>query len=166
MGESAPNRTVRPASVSPSDSRPSATVCEGDPEGTLLIMSGPDPVDEELTGVARDAETIIDVLRVFEADGYHSQFMAASPDDAPTDALECTACRATSHASDVGTRLLRRLEGASDPDDMLAIAALVCPHCGSRGTIVLNYGPLATPQDSAILRTLEQPAPPSSHLEA
>jgi len=50
--------------------------------------------------------------------------------------------------------------------DVLAIAALVCPHCGSRGTIVLNYGPLATPQDSAILRALEQPVPPSSHLEA
>ncbi len=46
---------------------------------------------------------------------------------------------------------LGRLEGASDPDDMLAIIALKCPSCSARGSLALNYGPTATTEDSAAL---------------
>ena len=53
---------------------------------------------------------------------------------------------------------LRRLEGASDPDDMLAIAAIECPNCAHRGSLVLNYGPTATAEDSAVLLALGTPA--------
>ena len=46
---------------------------------------------------------------------------------------------------------LRRTEGASDPDDMAAIAAVVCPHCGPKGTLVLQYGAEATPEENEVL---------------
>ena len=59
-----------------------------------------------------------------------------------------------------GHSQLRRLEGASDPDDMLVLAAVVCPQCSTRGFLVLNYGPSASAEDAAILGQLEQPAPP------
>jgi hypothetical protein len=49
---------------------------------------------------------------------------------------------------------LRRLEGESDPSDMMAIVALTCPACGARGTVVLGFGPMATQQDSDVLQSL------------
>ena len=49
---------------------------------------------------------------------------------------------------------LRRLEGASDPDDMLAVVALACPACGTQGTVVLGFGPNATAEDSDVLKAL------------
>lgn len=50
---------------------------------------------------------------------------------------------------------LRRLEGASDPDDMLAVVAVQCPECGRRGTVTLGYGPAASPPDGDVLRALD-----------
>ncbi|MCU1393189.1 MAG: hypothetical protein JWM34_1617 [Ilumatobacteraceae bacterium] len=49
---------------------------------------------------------------------------------------------------------LRRLEGASDPSDAMAVVALTCPACNSRGTAVLAYGPAASKEDSDVLVAL------------
>jgi hypothetical protein len=46
---------------------------------------------------------------------------------------------------------MRRTEGASDPDDMLAVVGLTCPRCGTQGTAVLGYGPEADPDDAEIV---------------
>jgi hypothetical protein len=54
-------------------------------------------------------------------------------------------------AKDMPVLELRRLEGASDPDDMLAVVAVECRNCGLRGSLVLNYGPTATEEDEAVL---------------
>jgi len=43
---------------------------------------------------------------------------------------------------------------------MLAITALVCPVCESRGTLVLGYGPQATAADTDVLGALESTPPP------
>ena len=53
---------------------------------------------------------------------------------------------------------MRRTEGVSDPDDMLAVVALTCPQCGAAATAVLGYGPEAAEDDSEVLRTLQTPA--------
>jgi hypothetical protein len=59
---------------------------------------------------------------------------------------------------------MRRLEGASDPADMLAVFALTCPRCGTAGTLTLNYGPETTPGEVTVLQALEvnaeKPSPP------
>jgi hypothetical protein len=49
---------------------------------------------------------------------------------------------------------LRRIEGASDPADMIAIAAVKCPNCGTKGTAVLGFGPEADEDDAEVLRRL------------
>jgi len=46
---------------------------------------------------------------------------------------------------------LRRLEGASDPDDEAAVVALVCFNCAAKGTIVVMYGPQASAIEGEIL---------------
>ena len=111
--------------------------------------------EESLDGVARDATTLLEVLHAFEEKGFKGEFAVRG--DA---AIECLTCRRERPASSFGARVLHRLEGASDPDDMLAIAALVCPNCGTRGSLVLNYGPLASAEDAAVLRDLDEPPPP------
>ena len=52
------------------------------------------------------------------------------------------------------------MEGASDPDDMLALVAMTCPQCGARGTLVLAFGPMAPEADVDVLVRLEDPPPP------
>jgi hypothetical protein len=117
-------------------------------------------VDEDLTGVARGAETLLDVLGELADRGYTGEFAAAEVDESTQRGrIVCSTCHQVfaADAPDVGD--LRRLEGASDPDDMLAVAALTCPNCSTRGTLVLNYGPTATVEDSATLEGLDRPAP-------
>ena len=110
---------------------------------------------EPMDGVARDAATLLEVLQAFEREGYTAQFAAREGAN-----VECLSCRNAQRSDDLGIDHLRRLEGASDPDDMLAVAALRCSACGARGTLVLNYGPAAEQEDAEVLRGLERPPPP------
>jgi hypothetical protein len=50
---------------------------------------------------------------------------------------------------------LRRLEGASDPDDLVAVVGLVCPVCGARIAAVLHYGPTASAAEADVLAALD-----------
>jgi hypothetical protein len=47
-----------------------------------------------------------------------------------------------------------RLEGTSDPDDMMLVAAVRLPDDGRKGTLVLAYGPIASDADADVLREL------------
>ena len=115
----------------------------------LLVTDGPD-----LSGVARDATSISELLAAFEVEGFHGQFVAR--EDAR---LECLTCRHQVPARHAVVEHLRRLEGASDPDDLLVVLALRCPHCGTPGTLVLGYGPNSTLEDAAVLEQVGEPAP-------
>jgi hypothetical protein len=101
---------------------------------------------DDLDGVARGAETLLDVLARFTRAGWSSQFAARAGGS-----IECESCHHVVDAGDAPVLELRRLEGASDPDDMLAVVAVECPNCGLRGSLVLNYGPTATEEDAAVL---------------
>jgi len=105
---------------------------------------------DELDGVARDSETLLDVLARFTRHGWSSQFASREGGT-----VECESCRHTMAAADVPVLELRRLEGASDPDDMLAVVAVECANCGLRGSLVLNYGPTSTEEDAAVLLGLD-----------
>jgi hypothetical protein len=114
-------------------------------------MTQPDPA---LEGVARDANTLTDVIASLEREGFEGQFVAR--DGA---VVECMTCKTRTPASEMtGDHRLRRLEGPSDPADMLAVAALTCPSCGTKGTLALNYGPEASSTDDDVLRCLDVPA--------
>jgi hypothetical protein len=104
-----------------------------------LNDSVPDPGDVPMT----------DILEAYAQGGFDSSFVVT--DDSR---LECVECGTVSEPASVSMSSLRRLEGASDPDDMVAVVALTCPSCGARGTAVLGFGPMATLQDSEVLKEL------------
>ena len=105
---------------------------------------------DDLTGVARGAETLMDVLAEFTSQGWPGQFAARSGGQ-----VQCEACHRQHAPAALGVLALRRLEGASDPDDMLAVVAVECPHCHQRGSLVLNFGPTASADDARILVELD-----------
>ncbi len=100
--------------------------------------------------VPEDATTLKEVLATFAADGFDANMTVT--EDA---LLRCPECRTESPADTVVVRGLRRLEGVSDPADMLAVAAVTCPSCGARGSAVLNYGPEADTGAALALRAFE-----------
>ncbi len=98
--------------------------------------------------------SIADALNEYEARGYTGQFIAQ-----PGGILECTVCGTASRADAMHRRSRRRVEGASDPDDMCEIDALICPSCNAKGTAVFAYGTRASREESevmALLRRVEQ----------
>ena len=97
-----------------------------------------------------DGLTITEVLERFESAGYRGQFRALEGAR-----LECLTCHHVDDASSVALDRLCRLEGVSDPDDMLAAAALRCPNCGALGTVLLNYGPESSIDDAEVLVALD-----------
>ena len=104
---------------------------------------------EYVPGEGED-ETILDVLGELESLGFTGQFKPCEGGQ-----VECLTCHRLSPADHTVFRHLRRLEGASDPDDMLAVVGLACPHCRAQGTAVLGYGPEAAPLDTEVLEHLE-----------
>ena len=99
---------------------------------------------------ASDGTTLVEVIRRFEADGYTAQMAAVEGG-----AIRCFTCRRDSPASTVHLDVVRRTEGASDPADMVAVAALRCPNCGALGTVALKYGPGATSEEAEVLALLD-----------
>jgi hypothetical protein len=99
--------------------------------------------------VPSDHTTLLDVLDSWDESGFAEQFVV---DDEAR--IACVSCATTSDASRFEVAHTRRLEGASDPDDLLAVYALRCPACGIGGTLVVGYGPNATDQDGDVLSVL------------
>ncbi len=91
-----------------------------------------------------------DVISGYEKQGFTGQFGAR-----PGKQIQCFTCREAFPAGEAAFEALSRLEGASDPADMAAVGAVVCPRCGARGTIVLKYGPDSTPEEADALLVLE-----------
>lgn len=104
-------------------------------------------------GIAADTTdseaTITEVLEGYAQGGFDSSFVVT--DDAR---LECVECATVSAGASVAMSSLRRLEGASDPADMVAIVAVTCPACAAKGTVILGFGPTATVQDADVLKEL------------
>jgi len=92
---------------------------------------------------------MVAVLDSYASIGFTGEF---EPRDGPT--ITCSSCGVTSPASAVTVVSMRRLEGASDPDDMVVVAAVRCPLCSTQGVMVLGYGPAATGLDADVLLAL------------
>lgn len=94
--------------------------------------------------------TIAEALGEFERRGYIGQFAIRGGG-----MVECISCGCSHAPSELAVNAMRRVEGASDPADMVFIGALQCACCGERGTAVVPYGPMAQADDGAVLRELE-----------
>jgi hypothetical protein len=96
---------------------------------------------------ARGAETVTEVLRTFSEQGIDTQFVPGPA----RGALRCTNCASISSAAEYTVLEERRLEGASDPDDLVLVVAASCPVCRASGALVLGYGPEASEVDTDLV---------------
>jgi ribosomal protein S27AE len=118
-------------------------------------LAGFDPASSErvveapIMGVPTDNTTLTEVLNGMRELGFGTSFTAQ--DGAR---LRCGHCEVTSAATAFVVEDTRRLEGASDPDDLVTVVAAFCPECGSGGSLVLGYGVNATPEDAAAAASL------------
>lgn len=97
-----------------------------------------------------DNTTLTEVLAGYAEAGFTSSFAAQDGG-----AIRCDSCGSELDPEQVDMRSLRRLEGASDPADMMAIVAMRCGVCEAAGTMVLGYGPAAADLDGDVLRALQ-----------
>lgn len=114
----------------------------------------PDPNDSTTPAADEfapsDNTSLVDVLAGYAEAGFGASFGAQEGG-----IVRCDTCGAELDPSRLVMRSLRRLEGASDPDDMLAVVALECGVCAAAGTMVLGFGPMASAADSDVLRALQ-----------
>ena len=108
------------------------------------------PDSDDVAGAPSDETTLTAVLSGYDAAGFDAQ-LAATDDGL----VHCYSCGASAEPAQVALHSLRRLEGASDPADMVAVAAVICPTCDVKGVLVLNYGPDSTPGEADVLIGLE-----------
>jgi hypothetical protein len=106
-----------------------------------------------IPGVPSDNTTLLEVLRGYEADGYTKSLWAAADGK-----LRCEGCREEIDPSELEVDEIRRLEGASDPDDMMIVVVGRCGRCGSKVQMVLHYGPEASQEEAEALSHLEDRA--------
>lgn len=102
-----------------------------------------------IAGAPSDNTSASAVVAAFQEDGYEAPLWAK-----PGGQVLCGACRVSSPASAFAVGRERRLEGASDPDDMQLVVGATCPACGARGVITLHYGPNAGADDADVLVAL------------
>ena len=111
------------------------------------VVAAPDVSDA--AAAPSDNTTLADVIRSYEDAGFAGQFGVTEEG-----LLQCFACGTTCPPGDATLHSLRRMEGASDPADMLAVLAVSCPSCSAKGTVVVHYGPEAEPGESEVLMAL------------
>jgi endogenous inhibitor of DNA gyrase (YacG/DUF329 family) len=113
-----------------------------------------EPGRSEVPHVPNDNTTLLAVLTGFDEDGW-TENMSATDDGE----VRCPQCGKVSSTDDVTFDRLRRLEGASDPDDMMAVIGVTCPNCEAKGVIVAHYGPNASEADAFLLQALNRRRP-------
>jgi hypothetical protein len=108
-----------------------------------------DPDDRSPT-TAQGSETLLGALDEAADAGYDTQFIAQEDG-----LVMCVDCASTNPPASFDTAHFRRLEGASDPDDMLIVVWSACPTCGAHGTLTLGFGPNASGADASVLALLD-----------
>jgi hypothetical protein len=99
---------------------------------------------------AGEADSTTEVLAQFRSSGIAGEL---SPGREPA-SLRCSACGQESAAAEFEVLEERRLEGASDPDDMVMVVGARCPACQAAGAVVLAYGPEASATDTDLVLAL------------
>jgi len=109
--------------------------------------------NDVVPGAPGDNTTMSSVLEEFARLGFRGSWHISS--DPGELQLVCEACGRASSPSVVPMDRLRRLEGASDPSDMAALAGLTCPHCGTKGVLIVMFGPESSAAEADVLRALD-----------
>jgi hypothetical protein len=103
--------------------------------------------------------TLVDVLAAMADQGYAGDLTALEGAE-----VRCGSCHETWSADHLDADGASRVEGASDPGDMAIVIPGTCPSCGTKGTVVVRFGPEAGPADVDLLHAVErEPAVPAEH---
>ncbi len=103
-------------------------------------------------GATTAADTSLSsVMNDFDAVGHDGQFVAREGA-----LLLCLTCHEELPAAGQNADDMRRLEGASDPADMVMVVPVRCPHCGTAGTLTAHYGPEASAEEAEVLLALDR----------
>jgi hypothetical protein len=89
------------------------------------------------------------VLGELDRAGWAGQFMALEGGS-----IRCLTCREPFPATTVPADEARRLEGVSDPADMVIVVPLTCPNCSTKGTLVAHYGAEASPEEADVVAAM------------
>lgn len=107
---------------------------------------------EPVPGAPSDNTTAVAELEDLRSQGYGGDFRVVAGG-----ALRCRQCDHTEAPEDLRIDVFRRLEGASEPDEMSVVLAISCPDCGSKGTAMVAYGPHASEDEAEFLRRIPTP---------
>lgn len=99
---------------------------------------------------AQGSDTLLNVLTEAAEGGYGTQFIAREDG-----LIECVHCASANRPASFDIVHFRRLEGASDPADMLIVVWSACPTCEAHGTLTLGFGPNASGADATVLALLD-----------
>jgi hypothetical protein len=105
----------------------------------------PDP-----PGAPSDATSLTELLASLATQGFHRS-LCANEDGT------VAAGDGTWELADADVEVRRRLEGASDPADMVMVLGLHHRPTDERGVLVLAYGPEASPAEAELLQRLAAP---------
>ncbi len=107
--------------------------------------------DDVVPGAPSDNDNLTGILADLAAKGYDDEIYAVAGGQ-----VRWRACGHVMAAADLEIGELRRLEGASDPADTLAVYAVRCPACAQGGALVLHYGPMASEEEADVLVALPE----------
>lgn len=118
-------------------------------------MAHDEPEDdtmEPVPGAPSDNTTAVAEIDDLRAQGYDADYVVGEGG-----VVRCTACRHEMQPDEVDVDVFRRLEGASEPDEMSAILAITCGECGTKGIVMVGYGPNASPDEGDLLLAVDTP---------
>jgi hypothetical protein len=95
--------------------------------------------------VVQAEPSLVEVLDSYSAAGFDGDAFATEGG-----MILCGSCQSKLSPDHIDVHSIRRLEGTSDPSDNIGVVAIVCPVCKSQATMVLKYGPEASPDEVAI----------------
>jgi hypothetical protein len=96
-----------------------------------------------------DELTLTEVIQALRSDGFPNDFSVA-----PGGLVSCAQCGHSHDAAGLAVEATGRVEGVSNPDDEAAAFGLLCAECGTRGVLVVAYGPSASADEATVVTTL------------
>ena len=112
------------------------------------------PTDTEGAGTGSVGDrSQVEVERHLAEGGFDAQFGAR-----PDAEVLCFTCHRSFPANELDADGARRVEGESDPSDVAVVVPVTCPHCGAAGTLSLQFGPMASIEESDVLAAMPRTA--------
>jgi hypothetical protein len=107
----------------------------------------PSPSPGDVATTDQPEPSLVEVLDAYAQAGFSADAYAAEGG-----MILCGSCQSRMSPDHIDVHSIRRLEGASDPSDNMAVLAIICPVCRAHSTMVLKFGPEATPDEVTIWR--------------